>query len=72
MKGTISGRIKIVDVFTGQSRWPSDSEGGYPFEYATPWLNRTHENSETAMMEKLDRSVADHIARMLYTWKDEE
>jgi hypothetical protein len=72
MKGALTGRVKVVDVKTGETRWPADSEGGYPLEYATPWLNHSPETNEMTMKEKLNRSVADTIARLFYTWKEEE
>ncbi len=72
MKGTLSGIVKIVDTDTGDSRWPAETERGYPFEYATPWLSRGPENNETIMKEKLNRSVADHVARFFSTWTEDE
>jgi hypothetical protein len=72
MKGTLSGVVKIVDTDSGDSRWPTETEGGYPFEYATPWLSRGPENNEITMKEKLNRSVADHVARFFYTWTEDE
>jgi hypothetical protein len=72
MKGALAARVKIVDVKTGDSRWPAESTGGYPVEYETPWLNQAPEVNANTVEEKLDRSVADSLARLFYTWKDPE
>ena len=69
LRGKFSATVKVVDVATGQTRWPSDIPNGYPVSWESKPQRPTDEVYPAAVRERALRVGADHIARLFYKWK---
>jgi hypothetical protein len=69
LKGRIAVQVRVVDVATGATRWPTEGTEGVPLGYETP-LPRADENTTEAMVrQRMHAAMADRIARLFYKWK---
>jgi len=66
LNGKVTARVKVVDVETGQARWPTDAADGFPVSVSTPMAMARDEQHETALREKLLAAAADRISRLFY------
>lgn len=72
LKGRANARVKIVDAATGRTRWPVESRGGYPVTFQSPYIALKDGVNEGAVRERLVRELADRVAKLFYTWTQEE
>lgn len=69
MKGRINVQVRVVDVATGATRWPTEAAEGIPMGYETP-LPRADENTTEAMIRsRMYANMANRIGRLFYKWK---
>jgi hypothetical protein len=72
LRGRFSAVVKVVDVATGQSRWPNDIADGY----AVGWESKPQRPGDrvypAAVRERALRVGANRVARLFYKWKPEE
>ena len=67
-----AARVRIVDVQTGQTRWPIEASSGYPVIARTPVVKITDENSESILRRALQQRLGGDIARLFYKYKVDE
>ena len=72
LNGKVTARVKVVDVETGQARWPTDAADGFPVSVSTPMAMARDEPHETALREKLLATAADKISRLFYKARDDD
>jgi hypothetical protein len=70
IRARIAVEVKVVDPQTAQVRWPSTGDSA-PYEYETPYVRITPENSEASVRSTTIRQTATDIARWFYLWKPE-
>jgi hypothetical protein len=71
IKGRVAVQVRVVDVETGDTRWPTEATEGIPLGYETP-LPRANENATEAIVRaKMHSAMADRIAKLFYKWKPE-
>ncbi len=70
--GTMDLRVRVVDVRTGETRWPGDAEEGYPVVVETPVVLQGDENTECSMRDQMVRSAGIQVAHLFYEWKPAE
>lgn len=72
LRGRFMARVKIVDVETGQNRWPSDMAEGYP----VTWENKPQRPGDkvypSTVREQALRVGANRVARLFYKWKPQD
>jgi hypothetical protein len=72
MKGRINVQVRIVDVDSGATRWPTEAAEGIPMGYETP-LPRADENTTEAIIRnRMYANMANRIGRLFYKWKPDE
>ena len=71
-RGEATARVRIIDVDTGQTRWPVDATSGYPINVKTPVVKVTDENSANALRRGLQQRLGGDIARLFYKYKADE
>src|SRR5205823_2837827 len=71
-RGEAAARVRIVDVATGQTRWPTDASSGYPVVARTPVVKITDETSESALRRAVQQRLGGDIARLFYKYKADE
>jgi hypothetical protein len=71
-RGEAAARVRVVDVDTGQTRWPIDASSGYPVTAKTPVVKVTDENSANALRRGLQERLGGDIARLFYKYKADE
>ena len=72
LKGRVAVQVRVVDVATGDSRWPIGASQGVPLAYETP-LPRADENTTEAMVrQRMHEAMATRIARLFYKWKPQD
>lgn len=70
-RGSLGGRVKLIDVATGATVWPQDSADGYPISgEVKPNLANTDTSSAAARVS-LVRQMAVSTARLFYKWTPE-
>ncbi|MGB7159196.1 MAG: hypothetical protein WBD40_14100 [Tepidisphaeraceae bacterium] len=69
IKGRVAVQVRVVDVETGDTRWPAQATEGIPLGYETP-LPRANENATEAIVRaKMHSAMAERIAKLFYKWK---
>ncbi len=69
IKGRVAVQVRVVDVETGATRWPTEATEGIPLAYETP-LPRADENATEAIIrQRMHANMAIRIARLFYKWK---
>ena len=72
LKGEISVRVRVVDVASGETLWPTGTSEGAPMSYETPMLSLNEPTDVHAVRQKLHRQMAAAIGRLFYTYKPDE
>ncbi len=66
--GRVSVRVRVVDVASGETRWPLDSAQGHPISIELPF-NRADPDRIDAMHAELIAKLSDSIAKLFYSWQ---
>lgn len=69
LRGVFNARVKVVDVETGQNRWPNDLAGGYPVGWESKPQRPSKKVYPAAIRERALRIGANYVARLFYRWK---
>lgn len=69
LKGRIAVQVRIVDVETGATRWPSGATEGIPMAYETPLPRANETATEPMVRQRMHAAMATRIARLFYKWK---
>jgi len=72
LRGVMSVRVRIVDVDTGKTLYPSDSSEGTPLTAQTPYTEIHAGTTEQALRQKLCQTLGERIARLFYAYKPDE
>lgn len=72
LRGQAAVRVKIVDVESGETRWPQDMADGYPIAYATQLGGEGRGDTEMTIKQHVYATIADRTAKLFYKWKPEE
>ena len=70
VSGVADARVRLVDVETGHTIWPADSQGGYPVGAKVPYA-QAERNTATDMHNALLTSLSQQIGRLFHQWKPE-
>ena len=65
-------RVRIVDVQTGETRWPVEASEGYPVSSKTPVTKIVDENDEAELKRAVNMRLGGTIARLFYKYKTDE
>jgi hypothetical protein len=68
-RGRAAARVKVVDVETGQTRWPTDQADGYIVTDQTPSTQLNTAEDARAVQTALYDRTAQQIARLFYDYK---
>jgi hypothetical protein len=66
IRGQMAVKVRIVDVATGDTRWPMDAADGYPLNVQTPSVRTSEAGGENAVRQSVQQSMADQIAKLFY------
>lgn len=72
LRGRFTAVVKVVDVATGQSRWPNDITDGYAVGWESKPQRPTDKVYPAAVRERALRVGATRVARLFYKWKPED
>ena len=72
LRGEVTARVKIIDVATGDSRWPVEIADGYPISAKIPMVRETDGVTETNFRQSLQQALADRIGKLFYKWKPDD
>jgi len=71
-RGTMAGRVKVIDVATGATLWPTDAADGYPIAGdIKPTLASDRATPEAARLQ-LIRKMAIGTARLFYKYQPDD
>jgi hypothetical protein len=70
--GKCSARVKIVDVGSGQARWPLDAADGFPVFVQTDPTPIHSDMDETTLRQTLQQKAARRIAGLFYAAPSEK
>jgi hypothetical protein len=65
-RGQMSVLVRIIDVETGESRWPDTAEG-YPIHLETPPLRLASSHDEMAVRQRMSELMSGRIVRLFIT-----
>lgn len=71
-KGKGAAAVKVVDCKTGDTLWPTDSADGFGISYETPALKGGEGSTYNGVRDQLFNGFADRIAKLFYTWRQED
>jgi hypothetical protein len=66
--GKVAVRVRVVDVASGETRWPLDSAQGHPISIEIPF-NRADPDKADSMHAELIAKLSDSIAKLFYSWQ---
>ena len=71
-RGEATAHVRIIDVKTGQTRWPFDASEGFPVATKTPVVKVTDDGTEQALRRTVNQRLGGDIARLFYDYKADE
>lgn len=69
LKGRIAVQVRVVDVETGFTRWPTEDTEGVPLAYETPLPRADITTTEAMVRQHMHEEMAIRIGRLFYKWK---
>ena len=66
IRGKMSVRVRIIDVATGATLWPTDASDGYPIDSQSDWVSRGDGTNDSTVEESVRNQTAELIARLFY------
>jgi hypothetical protein len=72
LQGEMRMRVKIVDVASGETLWPTDLSDGHEIALSTQLGSDAGGRTAREVQQRLDASLADEIAKLFYKWKPEK
>ncbi len=72
LKGRIAVQVRIVDVETGITRWPTEATEGIPLAYETPLPRADVNTTEPMVRQHMHHEMAIRIGRLFYKWKPQD
>jgi hypothetical protein len=69
LKGRVAVQVRVVDVATGATRWPTEAAEGIPLAYETPLPRADVNTSEAMVRQHMHEQMALRIGRLFYKWK---
>jgi hypothetical protein len=73
LHGKATARVRVVEVKTGQTLWPLDSNtGGIELSVEIPYSSRTDPVTVSAMHNAMVSQLSGSIAKLFYTWHPED
>ena len=69
LKGRVAVQVRIVDVESGITRWPTEATEGIPLAYETPLPRADVTTTEPMVRQHMHQEMAIRIARLFYKWK---
>jgi hypothetical protein len=72
LRGEVNARVKVIDVATGNSRWPEEIADGYPIGAKIPMVREGDGVNETNVRQSLQQVLADKIGKLFYKWKPDD
>ena len=73
LHGKATARVRVVEVKSGQTLWPLDSNtGGIELSVEIPYSSRTDPVTISAMHTAMVSRLSDSIAKLFYTWRPED
>ena len=68
LQGKASAQVKVVDVATGDTLWPTEMADGFPVTTQTNPLEGQSAGTYNAVREQLYEDLADKIAKLFYKY----
>jgi hypothetical protein len=72
LRGRFNAVVKVVDVATGQTRWPNDIADGFPVGWESKPQRPGDRVFPAAVRERALRVGASRVARLFYKWKPDD
>ena len=72
LKGRVAVQVRIVDVETGITRWPTEDTEGVPLAYETPLPRADVTTTEPMVRQYMHEQMAIRIGRLFYKWKPKD
>ena len=72
LKGRVAVQVRIVDVETGTTRWPTEDTEGVPMAYETPLPRADVTTTEPMVRQYMHEQMAIRIGRLFYKWKPKD
>lgn len=67
IKGKAQAFVRVVDVPTGQTLWPTNLNEGWPVSVESPYRSG-NESSADSMKEEMVRAMSGAVAKLFYTY----
>jgi PBP1b-binding outer membrane lipoprotein LpoB len=72
LRGTAMAHVRLVNVKTGETMWPTDSVTGHPIAAETPYASLNDAANESGVRMALNKILAIEIGRLFRKWKPDE
>lgn len=69
-QGKAASMVRVVDVATGQTLWPTDAAEGYSVGYQTKMISAEHRPEQ--IRSELFDGLAVNISRLFHKWKPDD
>ena len=66
IRGKMSARVRVIDVATGTTLWPTDASDGYPIDCQSDWVSRGDGTNDSTVEESVRNETAELISRLFY------
>jgi hypothetical protein len=72
LRGRFFARVKVIDVATGQTKFPTDVPDGVPVSWGTKPQRITDRVYPAAVRVRALRVGSNYVSRLFYKWKPED
>lgn len=72
ISGNATAMVKVIDVATGELRWPTESAAGYPVKAEIPMQVARRGMTPELVNASLTRQIATAVGKLFYAWQPED
>jgi hypothetical protein len=72
VRGSLTARVRVIDVPTGDTAWPKDQRAGWALAQRTPFVLENNDAVDMQVRQKLCQSVAVEIGKLFRSWQPDD
>lgn len=72
ISGNATAMVKVIDVATGELKWPTESAAGYPVKAEIPMQLARRGMSPELVNAQLTRQITAQVGKLFYAWQPQD
>ncbi len=68
VQGSIQSTVRVIDVKSGQTLWPTDAAAGWPLGMETPLIEISDKVTESGIRRNMHDAIAVRLGQLFHPW----